>query len=399
MAIDTPVKWYTSSMAGIPEWGATNDNTAPGKLVPVLDAVMVDGFGLVTIDNLSVANNVATATRSAGMPFFPDQVIAVAGASPAALNGEWRVVAVTGSTLTFTTSGISNQTATGTITIKTAPLGWELVFSDTNRRVYRSKSDKSPRSFYRFNDQTSGTVYTTPLGAFTSMSSIDSGTGQWYTEVPSTSQYGIARSYEDLTYTIVGDDRTVHIHNRYRHLYSTLFDIQSFGDFFSFAPVDSENEVVACGAGYNQSSPAYVYNLLNATTYSPTGYAQYQRRIRRGTNGVFGARVYGGTYVGQVLSGESGIVFPNGVGNSLILAETLIREEDNGSHVRGKMRGMYNILNSLPLPLQTAMQVVSGVTGLENRKVGVFRLYANKSCTSQTFVSGQAAIDITGPWD
>jgi hypothetical protein len=114
---------------------------------------------------------------------------------------------------------------------------------------------------------------------------------------------------------------------------------------------------------------------------------------------VFGARVYGGTYVGQVLSGESGIVFPNGVGNSLILAETLIREEDNGSHVRGKMRGMYNILNSLPLPLQTAMQVVSGVTGLENRKVGVFRLYANKSCTSQTFVSGQAAIDITGPWD
>lgn len=137
--LDASVRYYDSTMAGAPALSGT-----PGALISVLDACLKDGFGTVTLNSLVVAGNVATGTVNAGHGFTMvggavGPVITIAGATPAGLNGTWRIASVPNSTtFTFATSGIADQTATGTITAKRAPLGFSKVFSGTNKAVYRA---------------------------------------------------------------------------------------------------------------------------------------------------------------------------------------------------------------------------------------------------------------------
>ena len=73
---DTNVKLIHSGMAGAP----TLANVA-GNLVSVLNAALVDGFGLNAVDSLVIAGGVATVTRTAGHPFDVDSVALIAGAT------------------------------------------------------------------------------------------------------------------------------------------------------------------------------------------------------------------------------------------------------------------------------------------------------------------------------
>ncbi len=79
--MSTAVKYYDSTMSGAPSLSGT-----AGALVGVLDACLVDGFGSVTVDSLTVASNVATATISGGHQFAmignTGPVITIAGANP-----------------------------------------------------------------------------------------------------------------------------------------------------------------------------------------------------------------------------------------------------------------------------------------------------------------------------
>ncbi|MBL0320610.1 MAG: hypothetical protein IPP74_15140 [Alphaproteobacteria bacterium] len=116
------VRYYDSTMSGAPQ-----TTTSTGTFIPVLIACLQDGFGSVTVNSLVVASNVATATVSAGHQFAmvgsTGPVIRISGASPSGLNGDWRITVVDSTHFTFTTTGISDQTATGTISAKRAPAG------------------------------------------------------------------------------------------------------------------------------------------------------------------------------------------------------------------------------------------------------------------------------------
>ena len=118
------VRFYDSTMSGAPALSGT-----AGALIGVLDGCLVDGFGSVTVNSLVVASNVATATVSAGHQFAmignTGPVIRIEGATPSGLNGDWRVTVTGATTFTFATTGISDQTATGMITAKRAPAGFE----------------------------------------------------------------------------------------------------------------------------------------------------------------------------------------------------------------------------------------------------------------------------------
>ena len=57
----TSVKYYASTMPGAPVLSGT-----AGALATLLDACLVDGFGLKTVDTLVVASGVATANISTG---------------------------------------------------------------------------------------------------------------------------------------------------------------------------------------------------------------------------------------------------------------------------------------------------------------------------------------------
>lgn len=139
------VKWLTSDMQGAPQ--ITNDW---GVLVSMLDACLINGFNTQNPTSVARSGSTVTLTFSGGgHGFVQHQVVLVSGAVQSEYNGEQRVTAVTGTTVTFTIAGTPATPATGTIAVKAAPLGFEKPFSGTNKAVYRSPNLSGTRMFLR----------------------------------------------------------------------------------------------------------------------------------------------------------------------------------------------------------------------------------------------------------
>jgi hypothetical protein len=94
------------------------------------------------VASLVVASNIATATISGGHSAEVGSVVLVSGATPSGLNSEKKVLSVGAgnTTLTFDAPGISDQTASGTISLKLAGAGWSKEFTGTNLAAYKSNN-------------------------------------------------------------------------------------------------------------------------------------------------------------------------------------------------------------------------------------------------------------------
>ncbi|MDX7791547.1 hypothetical protein SJS84_12625 [Aeromonas caviae] len=129
-----PVKWYASQMQGAPSLG----DTTAGALTALLKAVLVTGFGNLTINALvwDAAEGAAKATFSGGHAYLQDSVIEVSGASPTAYNGEHRVKKVSSTEVWFELDGGNPGSAgSGTMSMKVAPLGWTLTHESGDGQV------------------------------------------------------------------------------------------------------------------------------------------------------------------------------------------------------------------------------------------------------------------------
>lgn len=129
-----PVKWYASNMQGAPSLG----DTADGALAALLKAVLVTGFGTLTPTSIvwDAAEDAAKVTIAAGHSYLQDSVVAVSGATPTAYNGEFRVKKVTATELWLPLDGGNpGMAASGTLSIKVAPLGWTLTHESADQKV------------------------------------------------------------------------------------------------------------------------------------------------------------------------------------------------------------------------------------------------------------------------
>ncbi|WP_322861852.1 hypothetical protein [Aeromonas allosaccharophila] len=132
-----PVKWFSSEMQGAPQMSS---DTADGQLAALLKALLVTGFGTLTINALSfdAAKGWAVATFSGGHAYLQDSVIQVDGVSPAAYNGEHRVMQVTATQVWFELDG-GNPSGPGTgaaMTMKVAPLGWTITHESGDGKIF-----------------------------------------------------------------------------------------------------------------------------------------------------------------------------------------------------------------------------------------------------------------------
>lgn len=170
--IDSTVRWFHSEQAGAPQI----DCAATSELIAILDACLLNGFDTKSVDSLAVASNVATVTISGGHTYEKHAVITISGATPAGLNGDWRIASVTGTTFTFATTGITDQTATGTISVKRATPGyWEKAHTGTDKAAYRSTHADATGLYFRIIDDqaTTGGIR---IRGFESMTDVDTGT-------------------------------------------------------------------------------------------------------------------------------------------------------------------------------------------------------------------------------
>lgn len=383
--VDTTVKYFSSAMTGAP----TCTGQA-GSLIALLDACLVSGFGSVTLNSLVVADNVATATYSSGHGFSTvaslGPVITIAGATPSGLNGEWRITVTSSTQFTFATSGISNQTATGTITAKRSPAWFSKVYSGTNLAAYQSNDITSTQFFWRIDDTTAQYA---GASAYETMSDINTGTSF------STSKYVTKSNTSDTTqrtWYLVSDGATVYFF--VQDTTTGYYEPHYFGDWIPMVV----NSYRCLHAGTTStSSRANSANPLryigdNSSTYnnSISGRITIARSYTGVANGVSGCWMApnSSNYVGRTISTSES--YPSPVTNGLVCAPLYLHQgcpAVGGSILRGVLSGLYAPQHYLAGAYGATL--VSGNIDFLRISIG----YANADSGA-----GMVAVDLTGPW-
>lgn len=394
--MSTSVKFLHSGMTGAPGW-STNAGTSIG----VLDAVLVNGFNERTATGISVSGGVATMGLPSGHGFEVDSVVLVSGATPSALNGEKRVLTTAATTITFDATGVSDGSASGTILVRYAPLGWAKAFTGTNAAAYRSTDPTATQMFLALPSDTAA-ASTQAIG-YETMSSATVGAGPF---PASGTRNWIKASTTAAPWLIIGDSKTVYVLRQYNS--STTFNSGSvfgFGDFVSFSALDPYRCFINVITGANQSSVTVgsagnegLLEMGNSST-AYTGISAPRSRsgvagavslvkMLESYNAVTALVVSGGT---TNPGGPAFATYPAPANQGLILSRVILAE---GGGPRGYLRGLFHT----PQNCHTAfnqMDRVQGQGSFAGRKLMALKCGSPGGTTSQ----GVVFVDITGPWE
>lgn len=389
----TDVKFFSSEMAGAPVVSGTK-----GSLLSMIDACLVDGFGLQAASTVTVASGIATVALNAGN-FMLHSIVLVAGATPAGLNGEKRVLAVTGAnSFTFDATGIADGVATGTITVKVAALGWLKAFSGTNSGAYKIDPALYPDTtgcLVRLSDTGD---YNAQITGYESMTGIDTGTAPFPTTAQHAAGLWVFRSslanpsVEARSWFVVGDSRFVYVGIHYAS--TSIVDYGqcwfSFGEFKSKKATDPFRFVLSGNyPGISSTTPT--------SSYSCTGAAASYIYVARAYTGLGGSLLlttvtWPSSYAASG-GGNAPLDYPNGPDYGLILSAAQLFE---GRHYRGDWPGMrfipQNVVRKICPDLRTGYYDTE-VPGFENKVVGFF------PCAYSSGEWGVVAFDLTGPWE
>ncbi len=390
--MSTAVKRIHESMRGAP----TLNGTA-GSLVAVLDAFLVNGWGMVTALSASVSAGVCTITFSAGDTFEADAVVLVAGATPAGLNGQHRVTSVTATTLTFDTAE-ADGAATGTITVKYAPAGWQKAYSGSNKAVYRSQNVTGARRYLRVLD--SATTYARVIG-YNAMTTVDSGTGPFPTNAQQSG--GLYWPKADTAgataqrYDVIADDMQLFYAPAIYYVASgsptdanASVQIWGFGDPVPLKPAGDVWGTWITGQTSNNWADA------NGALATGNEAGMYVERVIAGTGSAIASPVrphgYGAGYPSGALQNSAGNL-PNAVNGRVFLQQMKTCLSDTDYTPRAIVPGLY--LNPQGAITTAGMfqsrDTVPGPGSMSGRKFLFHWLGAYSA-------SGGAFIDITGPW-
>lgn len=368
-----PVKHFLSTHAGAPILSGT-----AGSLIAVLDACLVNGFNLLTLDSLVVVDGVLTGTK-AGHGFVPDQVVATS-ANESDLTGEWTITTTTSNTFSAVAT-VANVTGTGTLTAKAAPLGWSKVFSGTNKAVYRSNDPTSTGMYLRVDD--TGTNSGRVVG-YEAMIDADTGTGPFPTATQvSGGLYWTKSVLANTTarlWKLFGTSKKFDFFPRVDSTSNTVRHYP-FGDFVSEKQGDAYRCLISGDSSYITTTGYGVignYNFQAVNLYAPRSYTQIGTSIQMGTG-----------FAGMSQSGSAGNpAYPSLATNGLILGPILLREAVANVIRALSIPGTYACPQANPL---SDGDVVADIADLPGRK-----LMASSVGIQGT--EGRLFIDITGPW-
>jgi hypothetical protein len=384
--VDTSVKHAYSSMTGAPAISGT-----AGSLISALDAFLVTGWGAKAVDSAVISGGVCRLSFASGKSAAEfHSVIQVSGATPAGLNGEQRVTAVASGWVEFKTA-LPDGAATGSISFKMAPLGWEKVFSKTNVAVYRQTDPASTRSYYRVDD--SNALYAR-VQMFESMTDVDTGiaaapltvAGGYYWHKRGS---GTTASY----WALAGDSRGV---------YAVLYPAASttpasnlnaggvsyyMGDLNSYRSGDAWSAVLT-----GVDSSGYTSNTGCVFCTGSSGGISLKRMSHglgaavQAPRKVWGSSISGAdTYFGA---------FPSSVDNSLRLSPILLADGPASSNPRGEMPGAYHCPQSgVVTSLGYDVTIIKGQGPFLGKQ-----LLGTHIGSPNGSNQGVAFIDITGPW-
>lgn len=168
------VKFYENIMTGIPQLA-----NVQGSMIGLLDAILVNGFNEKVITSIVRDGGTAVLSFNNAHGFSERQVITIAGTTNG-WNGEYRIISLTPTTLTIECGEALPVNSEGTASCKAAPMGFEILFTGTNKRAYRSLNPESLGLILRVVDEPKSTLTGAKfakVGVVASMSDINTITG------------------------------------------------------------------------------------------------------------------------------------------------------------------------------------------------------------------------------
>lgn len=383
---DNTVKIFDSSMAGAPALSGT-----AGALIAVLDACLVNGFALKTIDSLVVSSGVATLTISTGHSAVKNSVVELAGVTPAALNGQHKVVSTTTNTVTLSVPDVADQSATGTMTMKMAAAGWSKAFSGTSLAAYKSPNAAATGLYLRVDD--TGALESRWVG-YETMTDVNTGVGAFPTAAQLTGGQYIPKANNSTgtrAWWIVANDRTVYIGIAHHSSYTAECIVYGFGDAASRKSPDAYKFfVTGNSASTSGTSASAVYSRLaykatvgDSRVVMARSYSALGGAITLGVD--FGG--YGSTFV----SGNGPRQYPNAPDNALLL-EQILFAEDLTKAIRATPPGIYGTQQAVGVNIGND-SALSNFAGLSGRTL-IWKAVGDTTPASR----GGIAVDVTGPW-
>jgi hypothetical protein len=353
------VKYIHSGQTGAPVLSGT-----AGSLVAVLDACLVTGFGSVTLDSLVVASEVATCTVSSGHSFGIDVVIEVAGASPAGLNGQWRCTGAATNTFTFACPGITDQTATGTITAKVAPLGWSKPFTGTNKAAFKQVAATSSGFYLRVDD--SGANVARVVG-YEQMTGVDLGTYDFPTAAQQAGGLFWRRSSTtDSTarpWMLFGTDRGFWFLPSWKAA-DDSYELYWFGDVLSYKVADAYGCWITGANSTDATFPGRHNHCAQIHTHDGSTYSQsYLARGHSGLPVPARACVVGPSECRSTAE-AGGLPAVNAPNNGLLLGQARLVEGDGLTSISALRAIIPGLTLTLASDLALSGTVQSGLPGM-----------------------------------
>ena len=399
------VKWFSSEMEGAPNMGQT---VAVNQLIPVLRAFLVTGFGLKTADSMTYepATQQGLITISSGHKYLVDSVITVSGANEAGYPGEHRVTWVSATQLKVEMPTAPTVTAaTGTITVKVAPLGWQVLAEDAvNNRIIFASTDPAANGLALLVDngawtdngawnsgQASG-VYgiRAKCSAVSNVADINT-----YTVEAGPFPWPASHRYAESTWYAVGDARLFHFLPKFMSWnYRGWF---MWGEGVSVRPGDKYmtmiNHIPNWGAITNNSqwdSLAYGYGKYTDLACLDGTSGKVMARDYHQSPGSVPFRLAASSLSNRI---GKGLLYPNRSDNGIYIQSNPVMVIVDGPDFRGYMPG---IRNPLSYSLGMDKTVSKNLPNMPGKSL-LNLLIAGESYPSSS-VQTMVCFDIIGPW-
>lgn len=416
------VKLFRSNQIGAPQLTGR-----VGKLIDVLDAVLVNGYNQQDVSSLSRIGSIATIILAGKHDFEKGDYCTFGNSTDPLHNGEFLVESIV-SEFSFTVAidASSSDSKQGNMICKRSPAGFLKPYQDTNKAVYRSSDINSTKTYFQLFDNGQTTIGGMEAGfrMYENMSSTDQGDNPVPTK--NDRQYGIqlrkSNTQDDTIrhWLIVSDGKTAYIFVSFRENgvaggYMSPWAQAGAFIFGDFKPVSAQDGYCACIFGFNNANMDSSYLDYDISSYPQYGnsafstgnfnnnylssgynqwYAGYAKRNYLGTAET-GSRLWmwgkpapANDSYACVIGYHAFISYPNPADGSFMLTP-IVLTSDFSSGVRGQLPGVYDSFHGRVFPL---LSKISNVVGLQNKNLISVPIFSSGR-------NGVVYIDVTGPWE
>lgn len=402
------VRRYDSTQLGAPTLSGT-----AGALITVLDAVLVNGYGSVSVSSITRSGTTATATTATAHGLATGDVATIAGATETDYNGNFVVTVTSSTTFTYTVANSPTTPATGTITSKRAGAGWTKPFTGTNLAAFRNSATLGTGFYLDVNDAAPGTggAREARVRGYEAMTAVGTGTNPFPTLAQqSATTYAVRKSLTlDATardWLIVCDETVFYMVIDTGDMTNpTIASMWMFGDFVSYKANDPYRCMIvarpfefttAVASFYSYES--FCHSLGPGTALSAVSPAHYIARSHTGAGGsvpvnklidaALADQATNNTYTFIGYYTTSRLPYPNAVDGGLYMSPVRLT---TGAAVRGHMKGVWAPLHHQPLSHWDVLQGAGGLAGKSFVSV-------RPSVAGSSSQSGNVLIETSDTW-